>query len=364
MITHIRVPYQMNPRAMEYIWTWGALFLFNAVLALMYFFAIFAAKGERMKLFVISLFPTVDIVSDFNYAVTTRYYDLTLFILSAISILFTFVLFLRKLVTLPDRKGNGHRIAFPSMIVNSFPGFKYDKRLFWFEVEGSSEPPQSSRSHPGYPKGSDMFLRGLDTSHHDSVPKFLLFLLCWVLMIILQLLSLVAYLMWLILAPLFCCVWFVVGVWVYQNKTLATKYVWNGWFQVWTGTNEFDTDVDIDVGVLNESIMLEFALESMPQMCLQFANNHYTGWSSIGIFSMIFSAFMAVNGCYRYFYWVIFMGTPLDQLPAEVSLMGLFAIQIQPQQRAVDNADVQVEMTELDDKNDYAVVAVTEIGDL
>lgn len=59
---------------------------------------------------------------------------------------------------------------------------------------------------------------------------------------------------------------------MYQNKTLATKYVWNGWFQVWTGTKDFDTDIDIDVGVLNESVMLEFVLEPLPQMCLQIGN--------------------------------------------------------------------------------------------
>lgn len=80
--------------------------------------------------------------------------------------------------------------------------------------------------------------------------------------------------------------------------------------------------------------------------------------------SMIFSAFMAVNGCYRYFYWLGIKGISLDQLAAEVSLLGLFAIHIGPQSPVVDNGngEVYIEMTEQDDNNDYAVIAVDELG--
>lgn len=193
-----------------------SLLIFNAVLVLLYVGAILAVKEERMKLFVISLFPTVDIVSDFNYVATTRYYNVILFVFSLISIFLAAFLFLRKLVSLPNPSENGNRIANPYMIFNSYPGFKFiDNRLIWFEMETGvstkGETPSATvehntdhHSHPGYPKGSDMLLRGIDTSNHDSIVKLLVFVLCWVLMVVFQVISLVAFFMWLLVAPVFC----------------------------------------------------------------------------------------------------------------------------------------------------------------
>lgn len=54
----------------------------------------------------------------------------------------------------------------------------------------------------------------------------------------------------LVACPVFFCVWIAVGVWVYQNKTLATKYVWNAWILV-SGTYE------LDVGIDGVSVMLD-----------------------------------------------------------------------------------------------------------
>lgn len=170
----------------------------------------------------------------------------------------------------------------------------------------------------------------LSFENYQYIPHLLLVILSWAWAIATQVAFVLAYFAWLILAYSFLVLWLLFGFWCFQNKTLGTRRVWNLWFGVWTGDNSMATDVEISIGILNESLLTEFALETLPQLGLQFLNNQLTqSWSMIGYFSMFFTVSMATNGTYRYLYWILWRGYELHEIPAEVSLFGFFAIKLE-----------------------------------
>jgi len=289
--------------------------VFNTVVSIIYFVAVaLVDKENRLPMLVISLLPTVDILTDLNYVATTKYANYDLFVWSTVFILLPNVIFLRFLWT---ARGKKESRALPLMPLKWFPLLSCSNGQFvWLRI------------HDGVP----VWMDGKDVvffTQHDSIPALLVWILSWVGVFAIQVLFLVIFLLWAILAYLFLCLWLLFGFWCFQNKTFATKRVWNLWFHVWTGSCDMSKGDEIDLGVLNESLFSEFLMETLPQMGLQFLNNQLTGdWSTIGYFSMIFTVSMATNGCYRYLYWILWQGKSLDEVPAVVSLFGLFPIQL------------------------------------
>jgi len=273
------------------------------------------SDGKRMALFVISLFPTIDIVSDINYLVVTRYFDMALFSISAAVLLLPNVLFIWIVATV--RGQNTGKRAFPTMLKKSFPGLRFHRKIFWLSSEG------------GFPLNpiTDVAVQIFD--NHDSIPKLMVLGCTWLFFLASQIGYLMVFGVWLIIAGCFLVGWLLLGIWVFQNKTLSTKLVWNLWFRVWTGTTEFDKMVEVDVAILNGSVFAEFMCETLPQIVLQFTNNQLTNlWDSLGYFSIFFSLVMAANGSYRYLYWVIGRGRDMHEVPAEVSLMGFGSVKL------------------------------------
>jgi hypothetical protein len=272
--------------------------------------------NKRFTVFAVSIFPTMDIITDINYLLSTNIYNSVLFSLILISVLATNCLFFYRLTTARG-KVNG-RPPFPLMIKRACPLVMYvDKKIFWL------------RSSKGYPViFGDMHI--VLFSDHDSLPMLLILLLTWVFAVMVQGLYLVLFLLWAAVASMFLIVWLLLGMWTFQNKTLALKSVWNSWFYVWTGRDEFDKEVEIDVRVLNESLFTEFMVETLPQMALQFTNNELTmSWNGIGIFSILFSSCVAFNGAYSYIYWVFFRHYDFSEVPAEVSFLGFCKVSIE-----------------------------------
>jgi hypothetical protein len=134
--------------------------------------------------------------------------------------------------------------------------------------------------------------------------------------------------------------WLLIGVWTFQNKTIATNTVWNLWFFAWTGDNHFDRTIEVDVGLLNESILSEFLLETLPQLCIQSVNNQLgSSWGTfLNVASIALSIIIALNGTYRYGYHMCWIHRRFDEVPVEVSLMGLFKLEISPEKQ--DSIDV------------------------
>jgi hypothetical protein len=103
------------------------------------------------------------------------------------------------------------------------------------------------------------------------------------------------------------------GVFFFQCKVIAIGAIWNFWFLVWTGTYEHSIDVIVDTSLLNESLLAEFLMETLPQLIIQVYNTQIIGqWTSIGYFSSILSIFIAFNGLYRYGYYSFWRGIHID----------------------------------------------------
>jgi hypothetical protein len=99
---------------------------------------------------------------------------------------------------------------------------------------------------------------------------------------------------------IFFCVWFIVGIFLFQTKTLSIGVVWNYWMRCWTGGEEQSTDALIDVAFFNESIFNEFIMEALPQLIIQATNNNLTATvSPIAIFSIALSGYLIFNGLVR-----------------------------------------------------------------
>ena len=72
---------------------------------------------------------------------------------------------------------------------------------------------------------------------------------------------------------------------------------------------------------MNESLYAEFILETLPQLFIQAVNNQYTGsWSILSIFSSGLSAFMAINGVYRFLYYTKYLKVQYTEVPLEISI--------------------------------------------
>ena len=276
-----------------------------------------------MPMFVISLFPTIDIASDLNYAITTRFFSSTLLLASVISITVPNLYFFRVVATVHSQRSNER--AYPSMLVKSYPGLWFHKNILWFAIAD------------GYPVNPFNNLPWKYFNEHDSIPKLLILGIQWVLLIGLQVAAVLVYIVWACLAICFLFVWLLVGIWVFQSKVLSTRHVWNTWFRVWTGGDQFDKTIEIDVAILNGSIFAEFMCETLPQICVQALNNELTGiWDPFGYFSMMFSVIMASDGTYRYLYWVVGRGKAMHEVPAEVSLMGFFPVTLEYEAQALE----------------------------
>jgi hypothetical protein len=78
----------------------------------------------------------------------------------------------------------------------------------------------------------------------------------------------------------------------------------------------------VDAGMMNESILSEFLLESIPQLILQGLNNSATGqWrSTVTLFSFVFSLTVIGNSFYRFGYLRIVQKMSIKAVPYKIIL--------------------------------------------
>jgi hypothetical protein len=78
-------------------------------------------------------------------------------------------------------------------------------------------------------------------------------------------------------------------------------------------------NIEIDATVLNESIYYHLIIETFPLLIIQvFNNTFYNAWTPLGIFSVCFSVFNAINGLYRIAYYVWWKKYTLSCIPVEL----------------------------------------------
>jgi hypothetical protein len=128
---------------------------------------------------------------------------------------------------------------------------------------------------------------------------------------------------WHVASTLFLVVWLFVGLFLYQTKMLAIGKVWNTWFYTWTQCNDYNKEISLDASVLNESLFYEFLFETVPQIAIQSINNSliYKGnIPPVSLFSLAMSIFIAINGIYRYGYYLLWKGTKFDEIPLPLTV--------------------------------------------
>lgn len=110
----------------------------------------------------------------------------------------------------------------------------------------------------------------------------------------------------------FFILWFAVGIFFFQCKVFAIGSIYNFWFYLYTGTQQHDIDTLVDTSLLNEALLVHI-IESMPQLVIQILNSTYIeAWTPISLFSTFLSAFITINGLYRFVYYLIWRGIHID----------------------------------------------------
>lgn len=271
--------------------------------ALIPFIAIFlccvwAADGSRYAVFVILFFPTLDVFSDVLYIATTTFYLRYIFYSAVFFVMLPTAFFVQELV---------HLKAFPQILwwpqsrrVFQKPSFMKD--FWWLGCQGSN---------PTY-YGEKVTLI---FQHHDGIPHLVAFLLTWLLLLTAQMLSSTLMLLWPVVSVFFLSLWFMVGLFFHLTKVSAIGRVRTVWYWVWTCSNKHRNLADVDLGVLNRGLFSEFVLETLPQLAIQAYNNEMTNiWTPIAQFSALLSLFIAVNGSYRFLYWTLYVGQPIEEI--------------------------------------------------
>jgi hypothetical protein len=243
-------------------------------------------NDSKFASFVIFFFPVLDVSTDLAYLMSSKFYNVTLFILCVVVFLNGLPVLLWKLFKLR---------AAPTALY----------RVWWLGYSYSAAASDAGDAGGGdyvpFPTMNSKRIALISSmTSHDSAPAIILELLTWSLVASLQLLTIV-------LLPAFLLLWLAVGVILQLTHTLAVTSVWNGWFLLWTGDHTFDDIGDgfIDTNDLNYSLLFQFFCETLPQITLQITNNTLLGaWQKdpVALLSFIVSVFNAFSVIYKYAY--------------------------------------------------------------
>ncbi len=269
----------------------------------LFLFAALCAGRKAFAVFAVMLFPAMDVTTDIMYLVSTRFYNFPFFIVCLITLIVPNMWFVTHLYH--------ENAVIPHGIYKSFPGWYFSENLCWLSMR------------KGYPMMNGKSL-SISFEKHDTLPKVCSYYLTWLLVMAAQVLFILTYVAWLSSMTLIMIAWFAMGLFLFATKVMAIKRVHNWWYLVWTGSSKHDTDIEIDVAMLNEAMFAEFLFESLPQMVVQSMNNTLTQlWNPIGVFSMCLSVAVMLNGLYRYGYYSFWLGYSIQNVPTEISFGGI-----------------------------------------
>ncbi len=258
--------------------------------------------GENVYImFVLGLFPFLDIVSDMIYILSIKFWSFELFACAIIFFVVPSSMFIYKLIKMR---------ACPRLM--QFVGVDImNGKYIWLSVSPEGSPLINGKRS------------SLSYEEHDGIEKLAWFWVLWALLVAFQLLFLVVCLVWYAFASVFLVAWLFVGLFLYQTKMLAIDKVWNTWFYTWSQSDYYHKEISLDASVLNESLFHEFILETIPQITIQSINNSliYNGdIPAISLFSLAMSIFIAINGIYRYGYYLLWKGTKFDEIPLPLAV--------------------------------------------
>jgi len=265
---------QANCLYFRSVWDLGTIFIVLASIGAMYVLA-FAAAGEKSLAIVLNMFlPMLDHVTDTLYVLNEPFYSFDVFRAAAFFLVAPCIIFVYDLVEAGD---------FPVVCKPPFP-------TLWLE------------SRDGKP-----------TYNGELVGAHL-----WPLLVVLQLATLPVSLIWTLSCTALLVVWFVVGSFLYNSRTLAVGRVRRLWYYVWRGFKhgtDIDEEVAVDTTVLNKALFTGFVLESIPQLIIQLYNSIMVGWGLLAQLSITVSVLMTLAGVYKFIYWRWVQGVEWADIP-------------------------------------------------
>jgi len=260
------------------------------VIILIFGYAIYMAGADKVAFAVLSFLPAMDFISDVVYVTQVRFYQEYVFYIAILCLFLSGGAFMWELYT---------QRAKPQFWID-FPGHYLCKRVLWLWRDKFS-PVVDGKT--------------FDFDQHENLLKLVGFCILWVLLIVAQVAWVALYIVW---CALHCIIWgplLVMGMLLFQLKGMCVKQIYIGWVELWAGKEKCDVikeklrksnyeQFPVDAGMMNESIMSEFILESIPQLILQGLNNSATGqWrSTVTLFSFVFSLTVIGNSFYRFGY--------------------------------------------------------------
>ena len=182
--------------------------------------------------------PVADFITDFIYVFKTDFVNSQVFAAAAFFLVISNILFVHELVI---------KKAY-------YKPSPWAMQTLWLGYRG----------YRPTIKGS--LVSALDFDHFDDIPKIFLFLLIWFVLATLQILFFIPFFVFAVLPGILM---FLLGSLLHTLKILSVGRIWNLWFLLWTANDRFETDIDLDTGVLNKALFAEFLLETVPQLAIQ-----------------------------------------------------------------------------------------------
>ena len=272
-----------------------------AFIAVLFLSSLYFAGENKFTMLILGTFPLLDILSDMIYILSVKFWNFELFLCAVIFFVIPSSMFVRMLVRIK---------AYPRMI--KFVGVEIiGDQYIWLSVSRDGSPLINGERST------------LSFEEHDGMDKVLWYWSFWLVLIALQVIFLIVCSLWYLVQATLLIVWLFAGLVLYQTKMLAIGKVWNSWFSTWTQSNDLDKEISLDASVLNESMFHEFMLETVPQIAIQSLNNLliYNGnYPIISQFSLAMSLVIAINGIYRYGYYLLWRGIKFDEIPLPLVL--------------------------------------------
>jgi hypothetical protein len=257
--------------------------------SVLWIFMLYTVRGDPyLGAIVLNLLiPSFDAYTNMAYLLSTKFANLTLFVLLfgfAAHPIFTFLLKLYLLKPIP-----AYWKRFPDR-----------KSVWWLGYErGDDLIPV-----PTIPSGRLVVF--LEFKMHDSLYKLLWEVIVWIIALVLQLVYFVFKLLIFLFYSFFLFCWISVGVIFELTNTLSVGRIWDLWFRVFTESEDFtDESISADTSMMNYGLMNRLLFETLPCTVIQVANNIEleTTWTTIAILSVIASGFAFTNVLYRYFFY-------------------------------------------------------------
>jgi hypothetical protein len=247
------------------------------VIVLIFLLGLWSVSSHRLAVSLILLFPTIDIVTDILYLLHTRFHDVYLFGACALFLLvssstFIFTLFQEKL--------------YPRVY-----GYNWINWCWWIGVSN------------GYPTVNGV-IKVTSFSNHDSLPKALYLMLCWMVFLFAQCICGIPLFILVGLYSPFYVLWLMVGALLFQMKMVAVGPVLNFWIFIWSDAlaakKKLDENHVINTRYFNLSSVNSLILETLPQLLIQIVNSSLvSNWSMIGAVSIAISG-KQIHACAYY----------------------------------------------------------------